>query len=93
MPLTTEQLREALGLIDTMISCNARLQGNKQDDRWRAHLESSIATCSEKIQAYLDGAEPAPRQQRNENLEGAAPAPVRCVPEAFRFPTGAERRS
>ena len=56
MPLTTEQLREALGLIDTMISCNARLQADIQDDRWRSHLESSIATCSEKIQAYLDSA-------------------------------------
>ena len=93
MPLTTEQLREALGLIDTMISCNARLQADIEDDRWRADLESSIATCSEKIQAYLDSAEPAPRQQPNDNLEGAAPAPARCAPEAFRFPTGQERLS
>jgi hypothetical protein len=92
MPLTTEQLQEALGLIDTMISCNARLQADIQDDLWRAHLESSIATCSEKIQAYLDSADP-PHQQRNNILEGAAPTPARSAPEAFRFPTGAERLS
>jgi hypothetical protein len=76
MPLTTEQLREALGLVDTMISCKARLEADIQDDRWRAHLESSIATCSEKIQSYLDSADPpSPRQQRNDILQWASHEP------------------
>ena len=90
MSLTTEQLRDAFGLVDTMIRCKARLEADIEDDRWRAHLESSIATCSEKIQAYLDSADPALRQQHSGILEGAAPAPGRSAPEAFRF--GREER-
>jgi hypothetical protein len=91
MPLTTEQLREALGLVDTMISCKARLEADIQDDRWRAHLESSIATCSEQIQAYLNSADPSPRRERNDILPGAASAG--SATRAFHLEPGEKRLS
>jgi hypothetical protein len=81
MSLTTEQLRDAFGLVDTMIDCNARLDG-AFDDGWRAHLVSSIVTCSEKIQAYVDTADPSPHQPYDDILPATAHPPVRRPPKS-----------
>jgi hypothetical protein len=53
MALTDEQLREVLGLVDGMLRCEA-LVDSAADEKWRAHLESSITTCAEKIRSYVD---------------------------------------
>jgi hypothetical protein len=53
MPLTSEQLRHAFGLVDKMIECNARLRG-AADDEWRFQLETSIAECARTIRDYLE---------------------------------------
>jgi putative methionine-R-sulfoxide reductase with GAF domain len=56
MSLTSEQLRDAFGLVDKMIECNARLSG-AADDEWRFQLETSITECAQRIRDYLEASE------------------------------------
>ena len=63
MPLTSEQLRDAFGLVDKMVECHARLAG-ATDDEWRTHLEESVAECEQKIRAYLETSEQSEWEER-----------------------------
>jgi hypothetical protein len=53
--LTTEQLMTAMGLVDEILDCDARLHAYL-DGPQRPQLESALADRTEKLTAFLDSA-------------------------------------
>jgi hypothetical protein len=53
--LTTEQLMTAMGLVDEILDCDARLHAYLDGPR-RPQLESALADRTEKLTAFLDSA-------------------------------------
>jgi hypothetical protein len=51
-PLTIEQLRDAFGMVDEMVRCNARFHA-ATDESFRLHLESAISVRAEKVHGYV----------------------------------------
>jgi hypothetical protein len=61
--LTTEQLRTAMGLVDEILHCDARLYACFGGPR-RPQLESALADRTERLAAFLDA---APRASQHVN--------------------------
>ena len=61
--LTTEQLMTAMGLVDEILDCDARLHAYFDGPR-RPQLESALADRTEKLTAFLDSAPRASQHLR-----------------------------
>jgi hypothetical protein len=56
MVVTNDQLRDALGLVDEMIDCNAQLHEDMDAQR-RQSLEAAIAIRAATVRALIDTSE------------------------------------